>query len=140
MTNVQVAVAILAALGLLGGIGSGIKAWLDRSSIRSKSNLDDTTATINLAAAAREMLDPLRKELAQERAEHSAELEAERVKVRQVRAELASALEEAKELRGELAMARVEADELRRDRERYREKDRLQAARIRDLERRLGLS
>ena len=118
---------IVGATGLVAALASGFKAWYDRNAVRSKSNLDDTTATINLAAAAREMLDPLRKELAQERRDHSEEIEAERVKVRQVRAELEACANEARELRNELAMARVEADALRRE----REKDR---ARIRHLE------
>lgn len=127
----DLAIWIVGSLGLLGAIGSGWKAWLDRNSIRARANLDDTSATIALAAAARELLDPLRKELAAERVEHAADMDTERRKVAEVRAELEACTAHVRVLRGELSMARVEADELRRDREQYR-------AKVRDLERRLA--
>ena len=125
--STDLAVWIVGGLGLLGAIGSGYKAWADRNSIRAKANLDDTSATVALAAAAREMLDPLRKELAQERADHASDLQVERAKVAQVRAELDACAAQARDLRNELAMARIEADALRREREQDR-------ARIRVLE------
>lgn len=85
----------------------------------------DTTAVVT--AAARELVDPLRKELAAEREHRAHEVESERERFAAMRVELQGALAEAKALRNELAMARVEADALRREREVYR-------ARIRELE------
>lgn len=126
---------------LLGGVGLGIKAWFDRRAVRAKAQLDDTTGVIAVAAAARELLNPLRLELKQVREEHVVEMEAQRQKVHAVRAEmqvevdelkeeLAGCRVEAQQLRGELAMARIEADELRRERETDR-------ATIRGLQRQL---
>lgn len=117
------------AVILLGGgtVGLIVKAVVDWRG----------TATGSLTAAARELVDPLRKELAAVRAEHAEERKHDQEEIKAVRAELAACKREAQELRGELAMARVEADDLRRDREQYREKDRLNRARIRDLERQL---
>lgn len=112
---------IVALLGA-GGVGAVIKALADYKNTRAK---DGNDATISLVAAAREMLDPLRKELAQERIDHKAEIEAERRKVAEVRRELEACRVEARELRNELAMARVEADELRRAREQDRAKIRV---------------
>lgn len=117
------------------GIG-GIAAEIVRSLFQRKNMAPDAAKTITEAATS--LLAPLREELAAERAEHSRELKAERIKVAEVRDELKQALTEAKGLRNELAMARVEADALRADREAYREKDRAQRAKIADLEKRLA--
>lgn len=122
---------VLTSLGLGGGIVEALRAISQRRKIGA-----DAVAVIS--AAASELVEPLRRELANERREHALELEAERKKVAEVRDELGQALEEARELRGELAMARVEADELRRDRETYRARDREKDARIRTLERQLA--
>lgn len=125
--NTDLAIWVVGALGLIGGIGSAVKAILDRRSTRAKANLDDASATTMLTAAAREMLDPLRAQLVEVRAEHALERETDRREVVEVRTELAACKAEARELRNELAMARVEADALRRERETDR-------ARIRVLE------
>lgn len=111
---------VVAALFGGGAVSGIVSAILQRKKVGAD-------ATVVITAAARELVDPLRKELALERQEHSAEVEAERVKVKQVRKELSEALEEARVLRNELAAARVDADALRRE----REKDH---ARIRELE------
>jgi protein tyrosine/serine phosphatase len=121
---------VLAALGF----GGAFVAVVNAVSQRRKVGADATSV---VTAAARELVDPLRRELANERAEHAREVEAERMKVAQVRAELDAALREAKDLRNELAMARVEADALRRDREEYRAKNRDQQAQIVDLQAKL---
>lgn len=130
MSPETLVLVLAAALG-----GGTIAAVVNSISQRRKVGADATSV---VTAAARELVDPLRRELNAERAEHSREVEMERQKVSEVRVELAAAIKEAQHLRGELAMARVEADELRRERELYREKDRQQAARILELERQSG--
>jgi protein tyrosine/serine phosphatase len=122
---------VLAALGFGGAFVAVVNAVSQRRKVGA-----DATAVVT--AAARELVDPLRRALADERAEHSREVEAERMKVAQVREELAAALVEAQNLRNELAMARVEADALRRDREEYRAKDRTQRLEIAALKRKLA--
>ena len=67
-------------------------------------------ATAVVTAAARELVDPLRQELATERREHAAEIEGERTKVLEFRRELAQALEDARALRAELTRVRAELD------------------------------
>lgn len=124
---------ILAALGFGGALVAVINAVFQRRKVGA-----DATAVVT--AAARELVDPLRRELANERAEHAREVDVERAKVAEVREELRQALTEARSLRNELAMARVEADALRRDREAYRAKDRAQQAQITALEHRLSNS
>lgn len=122
---------VLAALGF----GGAVVAVVNAVSQRRKVGADATSV---VTAAARELVDPLRRELANERAEHAREVEVERMKVAEVREELAQALTEAKSLRNELAMARVEADALRRDREEYRKKDRAQTEEIAALRRQIS--
>lgn len=123
MTTSDVAL-LLTALGL----GAVLQSVIAAVSQRRKVGADTMSV---LTAAARELVEPLRKELAQERAEHSAELNMEQEKVREVRSELRAALDEVSELRDELAAARREAEQMRRERE-------LDHARIRELEARLA--
>lgn len=123
---------LLAALGFGGALVAVVNAFSQRRKVGA-----DTTAVVT--AAARELVDPLRKELALERAEHAKEIEAERRKVAEMRAELEACTEEAKVLRNELAMARVEADALRREREMHRSEIRQNKAEIRTLRHQLGL-
>lgn len=59
---------------LLTGLGLGVKAILERRNLSAKADSDEASATSVLAAAARELVDPLRKELALEREEHAAEV------------------------------------------------------------------
>lgn len=103
-----------------GAITGVISAILQRRKVGA-----DATAVIT--AAARELVDPLRKELATERSEHAKEIEVQRVNVTRLGEELEAAVSEARTLRRELVAARVEADALRSERERDR-------ARIRELE------
>ena len=117
--NTQDTAVLLAALGFGGALVAVINAVFQRRKVGA-----DATAVVT--AAARELVDPLRKELANERASHYAEVEVERARVAEVREELAAALSEARDLRNELALARVEADALRSEREADR-------ATIRDL-------
>ena len=118
--------AILSGLGLFGGIGLGIKALLERRSLnatalatQAKAGGEDATAASIVAAAARELIDPLRKELATEREEHreerkaeraeaDLELERERAKVRALQADLDKALDDVALLRSNLRKALVE--------------------------------
>jgi hypothetical protein len=126
LTGAQIALVLASILG-----GGTVVAVVNAIAQRRKVGADATSVVI---AAARELVDPLRQELANERLEHSKEIALERHRVAQVRDELDAAMKEAQALRGELAMARIEADELRREREEYREKSRLQLRRIRELE------
>jgi exonuclease VII large subunit len=98
--------SLLVALGLLGGIGMGLKAILERRNLKAKAGTDDASAAAIVAAAARELVDPLRQELAQERKEHAEEIEVERIKVNAVHAKLDI-------LRKELNQAQQEVHELR---------------------------
>lgn len=108
--------AIVSALGLLGGLGYGIKALLERktlnataSATRAKGGNDEANAASIVAAAARELIDPLRQELATERAENAIDVERERIKVRALQSELDRALIEVAALR---AQVRNTMDEL----------------------------
>jgi hypothetical protein len=107
-------IPVLAALGLLGGIGYGIKAFLERRILRAKAGSDDASAASIVAAAARELIDPLRAELALERAQHSGEIEAERRKVALFQRELDTALADVARLRGMLREALDDAASQRR--------------------------
>jgi chromosome segregation ATPase len=117
-------IALMAAALLTGGT---IVAVVNAVAQRRKVGAD---ATAVVTAAARELVDPLRKELAQERADNADEVAEERRKVAAMREEASAALEEARALRTELHEARLEADRLRRERE-------ADKARIRELERAL---
>lgn len=99
------------------GIGGGLTAIINAVMQRKKIGADATSVVI---AAARELVDPLRKELAQERKEHSEEVAEERKQVTTLRTETASALAEAQQLRRELAACRQMADELREENFRFR--------------------
>jgi response regulator RpfG family c-di-GMP phosphodiesterase len=108
--------AILGALGLLGGVGLGIKAFYERNLLRAKAGADDANAAAVVVAAARELVDPLRRELSLERQQHelelsaamerhTMELELERRKALEVRAELQAAMQDVGRLRTELNAA-----------------------------------
>ena len=105
---------VLTALGLLGGIGIGINAVIQRRSLGAN-------ATAVVTAAARELVDPLRKELATERADHAKEIELERGRVRELhnevealRLDLSAAREETRALRKELSDAWSEISKYQR--------------------------
>lgn len=126
---VQWAFTILVALGLLGGIGLGIKAILDRRSLQAKAGSDDASAASVVAAAARELIDPLRRELAQERAEHAEEIALERKKVAAMRRETEAALNDVTTLRATLRRALEEVEKYKtRNLELERELERLKEA------------
>lgn len=124
MDTVTLLFSILAGSALLSGIGLGVKAWYERRTLHAQAGNDEANATTVLVAAARELVDPLRKELAAERAEHAEELargraehardiEEERVKVAQVRKELDQALSDLQHLREELASALSEISQVK---------------------------
>lgn len=115
-------IAMLAAALLTGGAAVAI---VNAIAQRRKVGAD---ATAVITAAARELVDPLRKELAQEREENAAEIASERAKVKLMKEEMDECVEEARLLRRELHDARVEAARLRTEREEH-------IKRIRDLER-----
>jgi septal ring factor EnvC (AmiA/AmiB activator) len=100
--------SIIAAVATSLGLGGVAVAVVNTVAQRRKVGADATSV---VTAAARELVDPLRRELATERAEHTAEIEQGRVKVREIRDELDRALDEAKNLRMELAAVRVELDD-----------------------------
>lgn len=100
--------SIIAAVATSLGLGGVAVAVVNTVAQRRKVGADATSV---VTAAARELVDPLRRELATERAEHSAEIAEGRVKVREIRDELDRALDEAKNLRMELAAVRVELDD-----------------------------
>lgn len=119
--------AVLSGLGLLGGIGMGVKAVLERRTLNatakathSKAGNDDATAASIVAAAARELIDPLRRELATERAEGMVELQKERDKVRLLQKELDDALDDTMGLRIEI---RRMAEEIAQVKDALLEKD-----------------
>lgn len=111
--------ALISSLGLLGGLGYAIKAVLDRRGLSAKARSDDASAASVVASAARELIDPLRAELAREREDHAVELERERIKhalqleeeqhrVEEVRHELDGALLDVQHLREEVTTALAE--------------------------------
>jgi septal ring factor EnvC (AmiA/AmiB activator) len=100
--------SIIAAVATSLGLGGVAVAVVNTVAQRRKVGADATSV---VTAAARELVDPLRRELATERAEHTAEIEQGRAKVREIRDELDRALDEAKNLRMELAAVRVELDD-----------------------------
>jgi len=108
MRGSDFALSVIVALGLLGGIGYGIKAWYERKLLRATASGTDATATAVIVAAARELVDPLRAELATERRERAMEAEADRRKLAEVRVELENAIRDAQELRQELVKMRQE--------------------------------
>lgn len=112
-------ITVLAGLGLLGGVGLGIKAILERRTLNatakastSKAGSDDATAASIVAAAARELIDPLRQELATERAENAIDVQRERDKVHLLQAELDTAARDAAALRSSLNQAMAQVDDL----------------------------
>lgn len=112
MTTQDVAL-LLSALGLGAILNSVVKALSDRRKLGA-----DTTSI--LTSAARELVEPLRKELAAERAErvaehqeHVQELAAERAQVTQLKRDLDVALDECRTLRRGLAAAHDELTRLR---------------------------
>lgn len=104
-------IAIIAASILSGGATVAIVQAISQ---RRKVGAD---ATAVVTAAARELVDPLRKELAQEREDNAKEVAAERAKVAEMRQEMENAIKEARVLRKELHDARLEADAMRLERE-----------------------
>lgn len=111
---------LIAIISLItGAIGYIVKALLERRALavnalanQTNAQASDASATAVVIAAARELVDPLRKELALERQEHSAAVAAERNKLRQMRDELQSALDESRALRVELNQMRQEMDRM----------------------------
>ena len=101
---------VVSGLGLLGGIGLAIKAVIERNSLNAKAGSDNASASAIVAEAARELIDPLRRELAQERAEHSEEIEDERKRVAHVRKELDAAINDVTALRAALRRALQEVE------------------------------
>lgn len=124
---------LLSALGLGAVLNSIVKAVSDRRKLGA-----DTTSI--LTSAARELVEPLRKELATEREEratehrqhiedlayekevrrreheaHLRELAQEREQAAELRTELDGALGECRNLRDELSAARTEIDALRHE-------------------------
>lgn len=131
LANPAFALSVIVALGLLGGIGLGAKAILERRVLASRAESDGASATAVITAAARELVDPLRKELAKERSEHLEELAGERAKYAILRAEIMSDLELARDTAQRL---RLELVELRQEVARAWELNEIHKARLVDLQ------
>lgn len=95
----EVAVAVVGALGIT--VGYVIKAIAERKSLTAVAAAQEASATTAVIAAARDLVEPLRRELTLERAE-----------VKRVRDELAAALEDSHKLRAELEEMRREMREM----------------------------
>jgi hypothetical protein len=102
----------MVAVGLAGGIGLGVKAFYERRQLSARADSDGASATAVITAAARELVDPLRRELQAQRAEHLEQLAAERAKYAILRAELNQDLELARDTAHRL---RLELIELRQE-------------------------
>jgi hypothetical protein len=120
----ELVLGIIAGLGLLGGVGLGIKAIIERAVLKARAGVDDASATEVVTRAARELIDPLRKELATERAEHAEELaeqrrekqelrEAHRQQVEDERKAAAEAARRAEAIQKQLAEVSEEVTHLR---------------------------
>ena len=96
---------IIGSLGLLGGIGLGVKAFVERQVLKARAGAEDASATAVVTAAARELIDPLRKELALERNEHAGEIEALRKQTKALNDDLTEVHEHVRQLRTELSKA-----------------------------------
>ncbi len=117
-------VAVIAAVGLPTVIGLAVKAFYERRMIAAQAANSDASATAVVTAAARELVDPLRQELAEVRAEAREGVIVERKRLKEVQAELQQALNEARDLRVELSKMRVELDELHQENDMYRRRNR----------------
>lgn len=106
-------------VAIIGGIcmvlGYIVKALAERRSLNrnaaaaeTNANAEAAGATAVVVAAARELVEPLRRELAQERADHAGEVEQERAKAVRLREDLDGALVDARRLR-------VALDEMRQE-------------------------
>lgn len=113
MSGASLALTIVVGLGLLGAIGKAIKAVLDRRGLTARAVSDEATATSVLTAAARELVDPLRKELALEREQHSKEIAELRRQAKAILSDLSECRDEARELRADLTKTRRENTRLR---------------------------
>lgn len=127
--------AIMAGVGLLSGIGLGFKAYLERRVLAANASSSNATATAVLTSAAQELLQPLRDELVRERTDHAADIEIERIKVRELRQDLEAAMAECRHLRRGLGVAHEELETLRNEMQREAEAYR---KRIADLESQTG--
>jgi chromosome segregation ATPase len=113
MLSIEQVALLLSALGLGAVLNSVIKAVSEKRKIGAD-------ATSVLTAAARELVEPLRRELQTERAEreeehtkHLRELAHEKREAKAVRRELDRALEDCRLLRRDLQAAQAELEELR---------------------------
>ncbi len=113
MSPASTLLTIVVGLGLLGAIGAAIKAVLDRRGLTARAVSDEATATSVLTAAARELVDPLRKELALEREQHSKEIAELRRHAKAILSDLSKCRDEARELRADLTKTRRENTRLR---------------------------
>ena len=113
MSPASTLLTIVVGLGLLGAIGAAIKAVLDRRGLTARAVSDEATATSVLTAAARELVDPLRKELALEREQHSKEIAELRRQAKAILSDLSECRDEARELRADLTKTRRENTRLR---------------------------
>lgn len=113
MTFVQILSSGVGLL-MLGVLGGMIKAFLDRRGLKAKAESDEASATAVLAAAARELVDPLRKELALEREEHAAEVARMRAQAHALSRDLTECQGQVTQLRRSVESAWAENERLRK--------------------------
>lgn len=98
---------LIVTVVLAAGGAAALKAFFERKGAGA-----DATAVVT--AAARELVDPLRRELAEERRSHAAEIQEERENARALHEELKACRIEVRELRDEVRAAWKENEKLRR--------------------------
>jgi chromosome segregation ATPase len=101
-------------------VGGGAAAIVNTIRILIERRKIGADATEVVTRAARELVDPLRQELENERRSNAEEIALERRKVAQLRKELDQAMLEVRALRAELQFARHEADQLRNEADAHR--------------------
>lgn len=118
--DTSLVLAIFAGLGLLGAVGAGGKAYLERKLIQANASNQNATATSVVVEAARELVDPLRKELYEERQArdrerllHSREVDLEQHKVTSLRRDLDEVQALADRLEAQLRQANLDVEMLR---------------------------
>lgn len=136
MTPLKLDPGIWAAIIGLSGLALGyiINALVQLWKLRKEAPTAEASATAVVVAAARELVDPLRAELAQERKDHAEGVAVERRKVAEVRLELDAVREELVEVRADLAKTREDFREMHNELSRVREENIAYRERIAELE------
>lgn len=105
--------AVVASLGIGGALAAVVNGLMQRRKIGAD-------ATVVVIAAARELVDPLRKELQTERTERAVEERLYLDRIAVVKGELEQCSREARQVHDELRLVRRQLADLHRDIERGR--------------------